>query len=174
MLAAQTGARSHGASHHECQQSPSPLAVARLLVLDQVKRLDGAKGLQQLAALVLSEVVGQAANKHTVRLRARLLAGCRGQGQVSGRGRLAASLLLMLRSCMAAEQGAEQDIAAFPAQQRWRQVLHAYAEQGCVQPAGSFAASGPAHLLPWFRPMAARLRLGLGCDGPRLCAATAL
>mmetsp|Transcript_23388 Transcript_23388/g.64608 ORF Transcript_23388/g.64608 Transcript_23388/m.64608 type:complete len:219 (+) Transcript_23388:656-1312(+) len=43
-----------------------PLAHAGLLVLDELKALDGAEAAQQLAALLLSQVVGDAAHKNAV------------------------------------------------------------------------------------------------------------
>ena len=44
----------------------SPLGVPGVAVLDELKGLDGAKGTQQLAALLVGEVVGQAAHKHAL------------------------------------------------------------------------------------------------------------
>jgi len=43
-----------------------PLAHAGLLVLDELKALDGAKAAQQLAALLVGQVVGDAAHKDAV------------------------------------------------------------------------------------------------------------
>mmetsp|Transcript_21965 Transcript_21965/g.47932 ORF Transcript_21965/g.47932 Transcript_21965/m.47932 type:complete len:342 (+) Transcript_21965:262-1287(+) len=45
-----------------------PLGVASLPVLDQVKRLDGSEGTQQLPALLLCQVVWQATHKHALTL----------------------------------------------------------------------------------------------------------
>ena len=44
----------------------APFRIASFPILDKVKRLDGAKGGQQLSALVVSQVVGKAAHKHTL------------------------------------------------------------------------------------------------------------
>ena len=44
----------------------SPLAVPGVPVLDQVKALDGPEAAQKLPALILSQVVGQAAHEDAV------------------------------------------------------------------------------------------------------------
>lgn len=44
----------------------TPFGIASFPILDQVKRLDGAKRGQQLPALVVSQVVGEAAHKDTL------------------------------------------------------------------------------------------------------------
>ena len=46
----------------------SPLAGARIPVLDEVKGLDDAKAAEQLTALLLRQVVGQPANKDALSL----------------------------------------------------------------------------------------------------------
>ena len=48
------------------RQTDIPFRVACLSILHQVKRLDGAKGGQQLSTLVISQVVRQASHKHTL------------------------------------------------------------------------------------------------------------
>ena len=45
----------------------APFGLPSLAVLDKVEGLEGAERLQQLPALILVQVVGQAAHKHTVR-----------------------------------------------------------------------------------------------------------
>lgn len=43
-----------------------PFGVAGFSVFDQIERFYGAKRGQQLSALIISQVVGQAAHKHTL------------------------------------------------------------------------------------------------------------
>ena len=44
----------------------APFGIASFPVLDKVKRLNGAKRGQQLSALIVSQVVGEAAHKDTL------------------------------------------------------------------------------------------------------------